>query len=500
MEHTNVLIIGAGISGIGAGCHLRMKNPDKDFIILEGRDTIGGTWDLFRYPGVRSDSDMFTFGYTFKPWVKDRDIATGASILEYLEETVDEYGLRDDIRFGHRVTKLSWSTPEQRWVATVERHDGEVLQISCDFLISGTGYYRYAHGYMPEFDNLDAFQGPVIHPQQWPEDLDYTGKRVVVIGSGATAVTIVPAMAKKAEHVTMLQRSPTYIFSRPAEDAIAKALRFALPSQAAYQLTRLKNIGYQWLTYKLARWRPEKIRENLREMAIEELGPDIDVDTHFNPDYNPWDQRLCLIPDGDLYASLREGNSTIVTDTIDHFTEDGVQLASGDVLKADIIVPATGLVLEFMEGVTMEVDGRVIEGQDLINYRGVMFANIPNWAALFGYTAASWTLKIDLAADYISRLLTYMDEHNYATVAPVPEDKEMETIPLMANLGSASYVQRSKDRMPRQGTEKPWSNPDNYLTDYISLKFSSFEDGVLTYEPPRPPLRAPKKREEELAS
>ncbi|MCB9592207.1 MAG: NAD(P)/FAD-dependent oxidoreductase [Sandaracinaceae bacterium] len=481
LEHVDVLIIGAGISGIGAACHLRMKNPGTTFTILEGREAIGGTWDLFRYPGIRSDSDMYTFGYSFKPWVEDQDIATGDAILRYLNETVDEHGLRKHIRFGHRVQKVAWSSADKRWVATVQRvEDGSTFELASDFLLTCTGYYDYERGHQPDFEGLGDYRGSVVHPQHWPQDLDYAGKKVLVVGSGATAVTLVPSMAKTAGHVTMLQRSPTYIFSRPAVDPIAKGLRAVLPSKAAYGLTRIKNIGLQRFAYALARRAPQKVRANLREMAVQSLGPDFDVDLHFNPTYDPWDQRVCLIPDDDLYASLREGTASVVTDTIERFTETGVRLASGETIEADVVVLATGLELQFLGGMQMVVDGQPIESGELVSYRGLMFGDVPNWVAVLGYTSASWTLKADLASEFVCRLLGYMKEHGYDTVVPRLGDEPMAKTPIMGKLTSG-YVKRAADKMPKQGAKAPWLNHDNYLRDVVSIKLGGIDDGVLEF-------------------
>ncbi|MGF1465545.1 MAG: flavin-containing monooxygenase [Sandaracinaceae bacterium] len=481
MEHVNVLIVGAGVSGIGAACHLRRECPEHTFTILEARADLGGTWDLFRYPGIRSDSDMYTFGYAFKPWAADRDIATGDAILGYLDETVREHGLRDAIRFGHRVETLSWSSRDARWVARVTRlEDGASLDISCDFLVTCTGYYDYEHGYLPPFEGLERYRGVVAHPQHWPEDLDYTGKRVLVIGSGATAVTLVPAMAGTAAHVTMLQRSPTYMFSRPWEDAVALWLRERLPARLAHALIRWKNIGFQLGSYAWTRVAPGRARKMLRDMAVEGLGPDIDVDVHFNPSYDPWDQRLCLIPDGDLYRALRTGAATVVTDTIDHFTETGVALASGATIDADVVVPATGLELKFLSNIAMDVDGAPVEPGSLVTYRGVMFANVPNWAAVVGYTSASWTLKADLVSGFVCRLLRRMRDKGYDTVVPVLDGPPATTLPFMTNLTSG-YIQRGAQRMPKQGDRSPWTNPDNYLRDLLSLRWRRLDDGILRF-------------------
>jgi monooxygenase len=482
LEEVDVLIIGAGISGIGMGCRLRMHNPDKRFVILEGRDAIGGTWDLFRYPGVRSDSDMYTFGYDFRPWPEPLDIAPGEAIRRYLEETVDEYGLRERIRFGHRVTRLSWSSEDRRWTAQVTRaEDGAQLEISCAFLVSCTGYYNYEEGYRPHFEGEEDFQGQILHPQGWPEDLDYTGKRVVIIGSGATAITLVPAMAKTAAHVTMLQRSPAYIFDRPAEDRWALALKRVLPERAAFRLTRAKKITQQWFFYNLARAWPQGVRRFLKQMARDGVGPEVDVETHFNPAYEPWDQRLCLTTDGDLYEALRSGAASVVTDTIERFTPEGVATRSGEVLEADIIVTATGLQLQFLGGADLELDGRAVSPSELVTYRGMMFANVPNWVAIVGYSAASWTLKADLTAGYVCRLLRHMDERGYDTATPVLADPEMPTAPIMTKLKAAGYVRRAADDIPREGRALPWTNPDSYARDYVNIKYARMEDGVMQF-------------------
>jgi len=492
MEHVNVLIIGAGLSGIGAACHLKMKNPGKSFVLLEGRERIGGTWDLFKYPCVRSDSDMFTFGYSFKPWVEEDDIATAEAILNYLHETIDEYQLSPHIRFNRRVEAVRWSSPEQRWVAEVhDKETGDVTHVSSDVLLTCTGYYNYAHGHMPDFPGIEDFEGTIAQPQHWPEDLDYRGKRVVVIGSGATAVTVVPAMAKEAAHVTMLQRSPTYIFSRPAKDAISQALYKVFPDAIAFKLARVKAVALQWYLFHNARVRPQAVREYILNMAREEAGPGVDVDVHFNPKYEPWDQRLCLIPDGDLYASLASGEATIVTDTIETFTQTGIELTSGEHLDADIVVPATGLELQFLGGATMEVDGKELTSEELVCYRGMMFGDVPNWVALFGYTNASWTLKTDLTSEFVSRMLTHMDEHDYGTFVPRIPTSGLETQSILTNLSDAGYVQRGAARLPRQGTESPWRNKDNYVMDYLSIKFGKMDDGILQFGKKRNTVKQP---------
>jgi monooxygenase len=481
LEHFDVLIVGAGISGIGMGCHLRREHPEKSFAILEGREAIGGTWDLFRYPGIRSDSDMYTFGYSFRPWKEDQDIASGDAILRYLNETVAEYDLGKEIRFRHRVQALEWSSVHRRWTLTVRQPDGSERPMSCDFLVTCTGYYDYEKGHLPDFAGVDDFEGQVVHPQHWPSDLDYDGKKVVVIGSGATAVTLVPTMAKDTAHVTMLQRSPTYIVSRPAEDAIAKKLRGVLPAQVAHQAVRVKNVMMGRLIYRLSKRSPDRVRAYIRKQAIEMLGPDIDVDTHFRPTYDPWDQRLCLIPDGDLYEALQEGSASIVTDTIERFTAKGVQLSSGEVLEADIVVPATGLKLQFLGGAAMKVDGEALDPSDLVSYRGVMFGEVPNWVAVIGYTSASWTLKADLTSAYLMRLLSHMDSRGYDTVTPRLPSSGVEKRPIMSNLLSAGYVKRGAKALPQQGSADPWVNGDDYARDYLKLRWQPIDDGVLTF-------------------
>ncbi len=480
MEHVDVLIIGAGISGIGMGCRLKMKNPNSTFTILEGRAAIGGTWDLFRYPGIRSDSDMYTFGYDFKPWRDDRDIASGEAIREYLQETVDEYGLLDHIRFQHRVEKLSWCSKARQWVAQVRCGEARST-LSASFVVTCTGYYNYAAGHLPKFEDLENFQGRVVHPQHWPKDLDYKGKRVLVIGSGATAVTLVPAMASEAAHVTMLQRSPTYIFSRPAKDRIAAVLKRALPIRVAHPLIRAKNVMMQRFMFFQAKNHPERVKTLLRNMAAEQAGPKVDVDVHFKPRYEPWDQRVCLVPDGDLFEALRGGSASIVTDTIERFTENGVQLSSGQTLEADVVVTATGLSLQFLGGAQVEIDGEPIEGNSLISYRGMMFSGLPNWVSIFGYTSASWTLKSDLIADFVCRLRVFMKEKGHEVVMPKKLDSDFETETVMSSLSSAGYIRRAIDRMPRQGLESPWRNSDNYLKDFTSIKWGRIDDGVLRF-------------------
>ena len=431
-EHVDVLIVGAGLSGIGAAYYLQTRCPKKRYVILEGRDTIGGTWDLFRYPGVRSDSDMYTLGYSFRPWHDPKAIADGPSILAYIKETAQAYGIDRHIRFNHRVRRAEWSSADTRWTVEVERGpDRELVRLTCSFLYMCSGYYDYDHGYTPEWPGIEQFAGQIVHPQHWPPDLDYAGKRVIVIGSGATAVTLVPALAQQAAHVTLLQRSPTYIASQPAEDLIANRLRRYLPSGLAYRLIRWKNVLTSMAYYNLMRWQPARMKQNLINLVRAQLGPAYDVDTHFTPRYNPWDQRLCLVPDGDLFAAIRAGTVSMVTDHIDAFTPTGIRLRSGVELDADIIVTATGLVVKLMGGMQLAVDGRPIDPAQTMSYQGLMFSDIPNLAAAIGYTNASWTLKCELVAQYVCRLLQFMDHQGYVRCTPRQTDPTITAEPIL---------------------------------------------------------------------
>jgi monooxygenase len=482
-DHVNVLILGAGLSGIGAACHLRRNCPGKTFAILEARDSIGGTWDLFRYPGIRSDSDMFTLGYSFRPWEDPDAIADGLSIRRYIRATAEEYDVERSIRFGHRAVRARWCTDKARWTVEAEQvHTGETKTFSCDFLYSCTGYYRYDEGYTPEFAGRERFGGEIIHPQHWPEELDYAGKRIVVIGSGATAVTLVPSLAEQAEHVTMLQRSPTYIVSLPARDAVADALRRRLPAGAAYTIVRVKNVLRMMLSYQLSRARPELVRTLIRKGVERQLPDGYDVGTHFNPSYDPWDQRMCLSPDGDLFKAIRRGRAAVVTDTIETFTETGVRLASGEELPADIIVTATGLNLIGLGGLQLEVDGAHVELSKSIGYKGMMLCGVPNLAMTLGYANASWTLKADLVGEYVCRLLAHMDRHGYAICTPRPPDPSLPTEPAL-NLTSG-YVQRALDQMPRQGAIAPWRLHQNYFRDLRLLRRGRIDDEMTFSNPP----------------
>lgn len=479
-EQFDVIIVGAGLSGVGAAYHLQKNCPDRSFAILEAREAIGGTWDLFRYPGIRSDSDMHTLGYDFRPWTKAKAIADGPSIREYIQETAQEYGIDRHIRFGQRVKSAAWSTEDAAWTLEIEQA-GERRQLRCNFLYMCSGYYDYAKGHAPVFAGTERFAGRIVHPQFWPADLDYAGKKVVVIGSGATAVTLVPEMAKQAAHVTMLQRSPTYVVSRPAEDGLANRLRAMLPAKAAYGVTRWKNVLFGMLFYNLARKRPERTKERLLGMVRDHLGPDYDVQTHFTPRYNPWDQRLCLVPDADLFDAIKRGDASVVTDTIDTFTETGIKLASGKEIAADVVVTATGLELALMGGATFSIDGRSVRLADSLQYKGMMFSDVPNLAFTFGYTNASWTLKADLVARYVCRLLNAMRRKGVRQATPRIGDATIAPQPF-ADF-SSGYIQRAIDNLPRQGDRKPWRLNQNYALDVMALRFGSIENAMEFSDP-----------------
>jgi cation diffusion facilitator CzcD-associated flavoprotein CzcO len=481
-EYFDVLVIGAGLSGIGAAWHLQHLCPDRSYAILEARDAIGGTWDLFRYPGIRSDSDMYTLGYRFKPWRDPKAIADGPSIKAYIEETARENGIDEKIRFGHRMTRAEWSTHDARWTVTAEAGpDRTPVQFTCNFLYCCTGYYEYTRGYAPEWPGMAIFEGRIIHPQQWPEGLDYAGKRVVVIGSGATAVTLVPAMAEgpnAAAHVTMLQRSPSYVAPLPARDRIADRLRALLPARLAYAISRWKNILRSMFYYTLARRRPSAFKKALRHAAERTLGPEYDFATHFSPPYEPWDQRLYIIPDGDLYRVLRSGYASIVTDQIDHFDERGIQLRSGRHLDADIVISATGLVMRLLSGVTLVVDGETVDLSRQMTYKGMMLSNVPNLAQALGYTNASWTLKVDLVSQHICRLLNYMSAHGYVQVTP-RRDASLHEEPAIDF--TSGYVQRALPFLPKQGSRAPWRLYQNYVKDLVALRFGRVDDPALEF-------------------
>ena len=486
--HFDVLIVGAGLSGIGAGYHLQARCPGLSYAILEAREAIGGTWDLFRYPGIRSDSDMFTLGYAFRPWREPKAIADGPSILRYVRETASEYGIDWHIRYHHRVRRASWSSAEARWMVEAERADtGETVVFTCGFLLMCSGYYSYAEGHAPSFPGIDRFKGRVIHPQFWPEDLDYAGKRVVVVGSGATAVTLVPEMAKEAAHVVMLQRSPTYIVSRPSEDALANRLRRRLSAKLAYRLTRLRNVTLGMFFYNTARKRPERTKQRILDLVRQELGANYDIATHFTPGYNPWDQRLCLVPDSDLFKAIRAGRVSVVTDHIETFTETGIRLRSGAELEADIVVTATGLKLNLLGDVAFSLDGNPVDLSKSLSYKGMMFSDVPNLASVFGYTNASWTLKADLTCEYVCRLLNHMRRHGYAAATP-RRDPSVEERPFVDF--SSGYIQRALDTLPKQGSKKPWRLYQNYALDMAALRLGAVDDGVMRFTRREPVRRA----------
>jgi monooxygenase len=480
-EHFDVVVVGAGLSGIGAAYHLKTMSPKKSYVVLEGRGAIGGTWDLFRYPGIRSDSDMYTLGYRFKPWEDAKAIADGPSIRKYVVETAQENGIDKNIRFNHMVKRASWSSETSRWTVETETPANGVVRFTCNFLFMCSGYYDYAGGYAPEFPGTQNFSGKIVHPQKWPEDLDYKNKKVVIIGSGATAVTLLPEMAKDAAHVTMLQRSPTYVVSRPAEDARANWLRRHLPSKLAYGITRWINVTFGMYFFNLARKKPAQVKKYLIDMVRKELGEGFDVDTHFTPRYNPWDQRLCLVPDSDLFASIRNGTSSVVTDTIDTFTPTGIKLKSGKELEADIVVTATGLKMQLLSGLEVTVDGILQNMPKTMSYKGMMYSGVPNLASSFGYTNASWTLKADLTCEYICRLLNYMDKHGYTEARP-HKDASVEEAPWLDF--SSGYVQRALDVLPKQGTKHPWKLYQNYALDLVTLRYGKVNDGTMQFAKP----------------
>ena len=489
MEHFDVLIVGAGLSGIGAGAHLRMECPDKTFAILEGREAMGGTWDLFRYPGVRSDSDMYTLGYRFRPWSDPKAIADGPSILEYIRDTSKEFDLDKEIRYGHRITRAEWSTEKAIWTVQAETRPlgsvfesanghGKGTHFTCSFLYLCTGYYEYDSGYTPDWPGFAEYKGTIVHPQKWPEDVDYSDKKVLVIGSGATAVTLVPAMAETAKHVTMLQRSPTYVVTMPSEDKMANGLRRLLPAKAAYAATRWKNVLRQMFFYELSKKRPSMMRSLIAKGVKSEIGEE-QLEKHFRPKYNPWDQRVCVVPDSDLFKSIRDGKASIVTGEIESFTETGVRLTNGDELAADIIVTATGLRLKIMAGLTLVVDGETVELSKKLAYKGMMYNDVPNLAQAFGYTNASWTLKCDLTSGYICRLIKYMDAHGYSSCTPRLIDPTVTPEPALDF--NSGYVLRALNDIPSQGSKHPWRLHQNYFKDVRMLRHGRLEDGTMEF-------------------
>jgi cation diffusion facilitator CzcD-associated flavoprotein CzcO len=480
IEHLDVLIVGAGLSGIDAAWHLQKECPHKSYAILEAREASGGTWDLFRYPGIRSDSDMYTMGYRFRPWTDAKSIADGSVILDYIRGVARDHGIDGKIRYRHRVVHASWSTEDARWTVEVEQgSDRQLARLTCGFLWMCSGYYDYAAGYLPEFPGTERFQGRLVHPQKWTDDIDYADRRVVVIGSGATAVTLVPAMAETAAHVTMLQRSPTYVVARPAQDAIAAKLRRRLPIETAYALTRWKNVLLGMYFYQLCKRKPERAKELILEGVRYLMGPDYDVGKHFTPRYNPWDQRLCLVPDADLFRVIRAGKASVVTDEIETFTETGIKLTSGQELPADIVVTATGLVLQILGGASLSVDGKPVNPAETLSYKGMMYSDVPNFALVSGYTNASWTLKADLVCAYVCRLLNHMARKGYRQCTPRIDDPAMERLPWVDF--SSGYIQRAIDRFPKQGSRRPWRLYQNYVLDLLSLRFGPLSDRAIVF-------------------
>lgn len=466
-EDLDILIVGAGMSGIDAAYHLQTTFPRKTYAILEARDAIGGTWDLFRYPGVRSDSDMYTLGFPFRPWQADEAIAGGPAIWNYIRETAAHYGIDRHIRLGHRMIRASWSSADARWTVEAQTKDGRIVRLVCNFLYMCSGYYSYAKGYSPEFPGMKRFQGQFLHPQEWPEALDYAGKRIVVIGSGATAVTLVPALAKDAAHVTMLQRSPSYVVSRPSKDANAIWLNRHLPKTLAAKLTKWKNVLYSIIMFRLARTKPDKMKGLIIQGIKHQLHPGYNVELHFTPRYNPWDQRICLVPDGDLFAAIRSGRVEIVTDTIAEVVESGIRLSSGTTLPADIIVSATGLMVKLMGGADIFIDGEPAKFDEKLVYKGAMFGGVPNLALAFGYTNNSWTLRCDLTARFVCRLLKYMDRKGWSVCVPNVPDPSIKPEPLIDF--SSGYVRRADGVLPKQGQKTPWRVQQNYVKDLASF-------------------------------
>jgi monooxygenase len=479
-EHLDVLIIGAGISGISAGYHLQSMCPERSWAILEARSAMGGTWDLFRYPGIRSDSDMHTFGFGFRPWPNAKAISEADEILDYLKDTAREYRIDERIRYGHKLLAADWSSKEACWTVRVQAKEERILR--CNFLLMCSGYYDYDRGYLPDFPGVERFNGKVVHPQFWTPDIQWQGKRVVVIGSGATAVTLVPSMAREAAHVTMLQRSPSWILSRPAIDPIGRQLQRFLPSGLAHRLTKAKNLAIGSWFYRMCRTNPERAGRGLLKMVRKQLPEGYDVQKHFTPRYNPWEQRLCLVPNGDLFKSIRSGKAEVVTDQIETFTETGIRLKSGQELQADLVVSATGLELKFMGGIALSIDGKPVDPRDSLPYKGLMLSGIPNLALVFGYTNASWTLRADLVNAFVGRLLQHMRASNTAWVVARPPVQTVPTAPWVDF--SSGYFQRALDRFPKQGEVAPWRTEQNYKRDVELLKKAPLEDGVLQFGRP----------------
>tara|TARA_B110000037_G_scaffold75894_1_gene90869 strand:- start:501 stop:1943 length:1443 start_codon:yes stop_codon:yes gene_type:complete len=477
-NHFDVLVVGAGISGIGAGYHLQTKCPGKSYAILEGRETIGGTWDLFRYPGIRSDSDMYTLGFSFYPWKEKEAIADGPAILNYLHETSENFNIKEKIKFGHYVESASWSSDDSQWKLKVKSKEKTEI-MTCNFIFMCSGYYSYKEGYTPDFEGINDFNGQIVHPQKWTTDINYVDKNVIVIGSGATAVTIVPEVAKKAKHVTMLQRSPTYVVSAPQKDPIASLLQSFLPTKAAYFIVRWKNILRQHWFFRLCKSNPKRVKDFILSQIRKELGPDYDIEKHFTPNYNPWDQRMCLVPNGDLFESINNKKASIVTDEINCFTRNGIKLKSGDELAADLVVTATGLNMELLSNIDLIVDKSKIDLSNTVTYKGMMFSGVPNLVSTFGYTNASWTLGADLTSEYVCRLLNLMEKKSVTKCCP-EANESIEKDENWLNL-SSGYIERSKDIFPKQGKEKPWKNNQNFIKDIFQIRYGDLKDDDMKF-------------------
>ena len=476
--YKDVIVIGAGISGISAGYNLKKSCPNKSFVILEGRESLGGTWDLFKYPGIRSDSDMHTLGFKFKPWIHNKSIADGPSILKYLNETVDEFKLRDNILLNHNVTCANWNSDKSIWELEIKDKD-QFKNMTCRFLFLCGGYYSYTKPHMPHFKNQEKFSGQIIHPQFWNDQTDYENKKIIVIGSGATAITLVPSIAEKAKHVVMLQRSPSYVVSSPSEDAINKFLRRFLPIKITYFLIRWKNILYQSYTYSMAKKYPEKIKDSILDLVKEELGSDYDVEKHFTPSYKPWDQRICLVPDSDLFVAIKNNKASVITDTIKEFDSDGIVLDSGNKITADAIVTATGIELNSLNNINVTIDNAKINAHERLTYKGMMLSGVPNFALSFGYVNASWTLRADLSSEYVCRLINLMDKKEVLCCKPI-DDKSAYGDDDLIDFTSG-YFQRGLHLMPKQGNKAPWKNYQNYLKDIFSVRLFSIEDSNLSF-------------------
>ena len=476
--HKNVIVVGAGISGIAAGYNLKKSCPNKSFAILEGRESLGGTWDLFKYPGIRSDSDMHTLGYRFKPWIHDKSIADGQSILEYLNETVDENNLKKNILLNHKVKSANWNSDKSLWELAINNKD-QLVNMTCDFLFLCGGYFSYSKPHMPSFINQEKFEGQIIHPQFWNDQLDYTNKKVVVIGSGATAITLVPAIAEKAKHVVMLQRSPSYVVSRPSEDAINRFLRKFLPIKFTYFLIRWKNILWQSYTFFLARKFPERIKKGILDLLKDELGSDFDINKHFTPSYKPWDQRMCLVPDSDLFSAIKNNKASVVTDKVKQFESDGILLESGVKITTDIIVTATGIELNSLNDINVTMDNVKVNAHERLTYKGMMLSGVPNFALSFGYVNASWTLRADLTCEYVCRLISLMDKKGVDCCAPINDQSAYGDDDLIDF--TSGYVQRGLHLMPKQGNKAPWKNYQNYLKDIFAVRLFSIKDSNLNF-------------------